>query len=387
MKIVHVYNQLDPRNGGPPHVIAGLVAAQVAAGHEVVLISEDSAGQANVDDFIQHHVGQPIVRHSIQPKLFISQFTRKQFQHALDGADIAHLHGVWPIVSMMASRICRELGIPYVFAPHGSLHRAALMEKAPKKLVGMWALGYRQYIRDAAALHALNENEATGARQPFYSGVSLPTQIEVIPNGVGLEIFEKQTNPGAVQTLIPTLGHAPYILYLSRLHPGKGCDLLSEAFTRIAMNFPEVHLVFVGQDQGGQAQAERTVRKAGLAHRTHFVGPVFDDRKFALYKSAKVFCLPSRHEGFSMAITEAMACSCPIVATKTCFFPELTTYDCGFETEVSASGLAAGLSQVLSNEAAATAMGARAHKLVRSDYTWPRIAAKTIALYERCLDI
>ena len=175
MKIVHVYNQLDPRNGGPPHVIAGLVAAQVAAGHEVVLISEDSADENHVDEFIRHHVKQPLVRHSIQPKMFISQFTRRQFQRALDGADIAHLHGVWPIVSMMASRICRELGIPYVFAPHGSLHRAALMEKASKKLLGMWALGYRQYIRDAAALHALNENEATGAQPVSYTHLTLPT--------------------------------------------------------------------------------------------------------------------------------------------------------------------------------------------------------------------
>jgi glycosyltransferase involved in cell wall biosynthesis len=386
VRIVHVYNQLDPQNGGPPHVIVGLAAGQMALGHEVVLISEDPQGQPEVDSFLASHLDPVPTRHTVHPRAFLSRFTRQAFKAALADADIAHLHGVWPIAAMMASRICKEMNIPYIFAPHGSLHAGALTEKRLKKLIGMWSLGYRAYIRDAAALHALNTNEAEGAAHPAYVGVQLPDLVQVIPNGVFTDMLSHRVDDGLIEALLPTLNGAPYILYLARLHPGKGCDLLGEAFVQIAAKHPELHLVMVGQDQGGRAMAERPIAQAGLDHRVHFTGPIFDDRKYALYKNASVYCLPSRHEGFSMAITEAMAWRCPIVATQTCYFPELTEYECGIETQLTAAALASGIDQLLTQPDLATKMGERGRALVEQRYTWPRIAAETIRLYQRCLE-
>tara|TARA_B100001093_G_scaffold483111_1_gene515338 strand:+ start:1884 stop:3050 length:1167 start_codon:yes stop_codon:yes gene_type:complete len=384
VRIVHVYNQLDPRNGGPPHVIIGLAAAQRALGHDIVLVSEDKPNCEATEAFITEHLGPDIIRFSIQPRAFISALTRTQFQHALTGADIVHLHGVWPVVSMMASRVCKAMGIPYVFAPHGSLHDGALREKRVKKLMGMWILGYRAYIRDAAALHALNQHEADGASHPFYVGVELPQLVDIIPNGVDPNLLDHKPSTDAVHQLCPDLGQSPFILYLSRLHPGKGCDLLGQAFVQVASRFPDIHLVMVGQDQGGRQMAEVPIRKAGLLNRVHFTGPIFDERKYALYEAATVFCLPSRHEGFSMALTEAMALRCPVVATRTCYFPELTDEHCGLETDLSAPSLAEAIGQVLSDPVAAVAMGQRGRQLVENRFTWTKIAESTIALYSRC---
>ena len=163
LKIVHVYNVLDPANGGPPHVIRGLAAGQQALGHEVSLISSDPVGSVAVDEFLDACLDPRPKRFVIQPRFFVPIVTRSTLLEALRDADVAHLHGIWPVVTLVAAQICRELGIPYVLAPHGSLHTGALGEKRIKKLVGMWTLGYRQLIREAAALHALNDDEADGA--------------------------------------------------------------------------------------------------------------------------------------------------------------------------------------------------------------------------------
>ncbi len=386
MRIVHVYNQLDPRNGGPPHVIVGLAAGQQALGHEVAFVSEDDPDSPDLDSFLSDHLDPVPVRYAIQPRLFRPGRTRADFESALTGADVVHMHGIWPVAPMLASRVCREMGIPWIVAPHGSLHQGALGEKRLKKLVGMWTLGYREYISDAAALHVLNEHEAEGARHPSYVGVSLPEHIQVIPNGVFPDTFQSQPSARSFRQENPDLGDDPYILFLSRLHPGKGCHLLGEAFVQVQREHRDVRLVLVGQDQGGLELLMKSIREAGLTDRVHVIGPLYDDRKHAAYREAAVYCLPSLHEGFSMAITEALGWGRPVVATTACHFPELTEHSCGLEVDVDSRSIATGLSYVLENPTEAQEMGARGRALVFQRYTWSQIAAQTVALYERVIE-
>ena len=384
LKIAHVYNEMDPRNGGPPHVIVGLTAGQMQLGHEVVLISEDPPGHAPLDAFLRAHLNTVPERISLKPSVFRPGKSRPAFMNALRGVDIVHCHGIWPVAPMVASQAAKAVSIPYVVAPHGSLHAGALDEKKLKKLVGMWSLGYRAYIRDAAALHALNSHEAQGARLPFYRGVSLPKKVATIPNGIFEEMFECSTERDIVDTLIPALKGAPYFLYLARLHPGKGCELLGAAFAQMASKHPEVHLVMVGQDQGGRSMAEAALRDSGCLDRVHFTGPIYDERKHALYRNATAYCLPSRHEGFSMAITEALAWATPVVATQTCFFPEITTAGCGFEVPLESRSIAQALEAILDQPVKAKQFGLRGQELVKGRYVWPRIAQDTIDLYLQC---
>jgi len=386
LRIVHVYNWLDPANGGPPRVIAGLVAGQQALGHDVRLISSDRPDAAPVDRFLDAHLSHRALRTTVRPKFFYPILTRSALRHALDGADIAHLHGIWPPVTLLAAQVCRRMGIPYVLAPHGSLHGAALAEKRPRKLVGMWLLGYRGLVKNAAALHVLNQDESAGADLPVTSGVVLPETIEVIPNGVFPELFEESVSESRFRDHFPQIGSAPYVLFLSRLHPGKGCALLADAFGRVAAARPDVNLVVVGDDHGGQAAFEAGAQRHGYVDRLHLIGPLFDDRKHAALRDAAVFCLPSLHEGFSMAITEALAWGRPVVISDACHFPEVASQGCGIETSLDAGEIAQGLLQTLSDPVAADAMGRRGRELVFARYTWPRIAERTVSLYHRLLE-
>ena len=386
LRIVHVYNWLDPANGGPPRVIAGLVAGQQALGHDVRLISSDHPGAEPVDHLLGAHLTRRPPRTTVRPKFFYPILTRRALTAALKGADVAHLHGIWPPVTLLASQVCRRLGVPYVLAPHGSLHGAALGEKRPRKLVGMWLLGYGRLVKHASALHVLNTDEAGGADLPAVSGVVLPERVEVIPNGVFPEVFVEPDNPLPFRRHFPEVGDGPYVLFLSRLHPGKGCALLADAFGAVARARPDARLVVVGQDHGGQAAFEAGAERHGYGDRLHLIGPLFDHRKHAALRGAAVFCLPSHHEGFSMAITEALAWGRPVVISEACHFPEVTTHGCGFETPLEPGAIARRLLEVLADPKEATAMGARGRALVLSRYTWPRIAERTITLYRRVIE-
>ena len=370
LRIVHVYNQLDPANGGPPRVIAGLAAAQQAAGHTVALASADPVGLESLSAFLSEYFDPLPPRIRIPPP-----FLPGPLRTVLRGADVAHLHGIWPIITLQASRVCRALGVPYVLSPHGSLHRGALGEKRLKKLLGMYGLGFGRMIRQAAALHVLNAEEADGAPRWL-----LPKRVATLPNGIFGARFAVPPTPGAFRATVPALGAAPYVLFLSRVHPGKGCDLLAEAFGAVARAHPQVHLVVAGRDQGGQTFFEAGARRHGYGDRLHLVGELAGARKDAAFTDAALFVLPSRHEGFSMAITEALAWGRPVVITDTCHFPAVAEVDAGRIVPCSSPEIAREINALLANPDAVE-MGLRGRKLVLERYRWEVIGAEMEAVY------
>lgn len=374
LRIVHVYNWLDPGVGGPPRVIAGLAAGQHALGHDVALVSSDRPRAPGVDAFLAAHLDPLPPRATVRPKFFVSIATRRRLDAALRGADVAHLHGIWPPVTLLAGQTCHRLGVPYVLAPHGSLHAAALAEKPWRKRLGFAALGYAALCRHAAALHLLNADE--GRIPPR---VPVPARREVIPNGVFPADFERPTP--TLDAALPALDGAPYVLFLGRLHPGKGCDLLGEAFGRIAARFTDHHLVAIGPDQGGAAALREAAGRHGYRERLHLPGPRFGPAKHAALRHAAVFCLPSRHEGHSVATLEAMGHGRPVVVSAACHVPEVETVGAGRVVALDAAPLAEALATVLEDPAAADAMGARGRAHVLENHPWPVIAARTIELY------
>ena len=347
-------------------MIVGLAAGQRALGHDVRLISSDHPGGA-ADRFVAAHLDPPPPRAIVRPKFFVPLLTRRRLRAALAGADVAHLHGIWPPVTLLAGRICRALGIPYVLAPHGSLHVGALGEKWPRKQVGLWLLGYADLVRYAAALHLLNADEI---RIPWF--VPQPTRRATIPNGVFTAPFDD----------IPPVGDGPStVVFLGRLHPGKGCDVLGEAFGQLARHDPAVRLLAVGPDQGGAAILRAAAARHGCADRLELPGPLFGADKAAALARATVFCLPSRHEGFSIATLEALAARRPVVISDACHFPEVARADAGIVVRATAAAVAQALGRIVADRTLAAEMGQRGRALVEARYRWPSIAQRTVDLY------
>lgn len=131
--------------------------------------------------------------------------------------------------------------------------------------------------------------------------------IDVIPNGIDLDEFSP-ADPA------PT---GPFrLVCVSRLISRKAIDVLIRAFATVHNRFPDAALVIVGDGVLDSRLHDLAVR-FGLADTIRFAGYQPHEKMAAFYRSAHMFVLPSRHEGMSNAMLEAMACGLPVVVTNT----------------------------------------------------------------------
>ena len=126
-----------------------------------------------------------------------------------------------------------------------------------------------------------------------------------------------QAQRDAFRALLPGPGNRSYLLFLSRIHEKKGCDLLVSAFANIAQHYPDVDLVIAGPDQVGlKARLQEQAKAAGIADRIHWPGMLRGDAKWGAFHDAEAFILPSHSENFGIVVAEAMACQTPVLISN-----------------------------------------------------------------------
>jgi glycosyltransferase involved in cell wall biosynthesis len=379
MNVCHVVPALDPSLGGPPVVAARLAAAQAALGHDVSILYYDTPDKrADIDAAMRAIPGASRVKLiPLTPpagRLASVFASTKPVENVIRLASILHLHGVWESLIRNAATAARRLHIPYVLAPHGMLDPWSLRQKALKKKIAL-ALGYRAMLNKAAFLHLLNRDEAA-----LLGPLSLKCPVRIIPNGIFLSEIEE---PSAGTT--PDVGDRPYILFLSRLHYKKGLDFLADAFARVHEKAPDWQLVVAGPDGGAREEFVARVKQLGLENSVCLVGPVYGAAKFELLRRAGCFCLPSRQEGFSVAILEALACRIPVVISENCHFPEVSEAGAGLIVPLEPLTIGDAILELATDPDRRRHMGQTGRRLVEERFTWDRVAAQSIAEYERTI--
>jgi glycosyltransferase involved in cell wall biosynthesis len=383
MRILHLIDALDPERGGPPVVAACLAAAQASLGHQTSILAWHWEGaDARTDQAMARVPGFGRVgRHSLGPisrlRFVLPRAASAALKAALSSADVLHIHGVWDPVFKAAASAARRRGMPYVVAPHGMLDPWSMAQKRLKKRIAL-ALGFGRMLDRATFLHVLNADEG---RLLAPLGLTMP--LEVIPNGIFVEDVEPLPPAGEFHHRHSESAGGPYILFLSRLHYKKGLDFLADAFAQVVKEDSNVRLVVAGPDQGERANFESRVRDLGLTERVHLVGPLYGQDKLAALAGAACFVLPSRQEGFSVAVTEAMACRVPVVVSDACHFPEVASAGAGRVVPLEPPAIAAALLEILRDDTLRCRMGDAGRALVLSRYTWPQIARQTIDAYQR----
>jgi glycosyltransferase involved in cell wall biosynthesis len=383
MKILHVVASMDLAAGGPPRVALRLATGAAALGHDVTMLSYDVAYEEARKSMLADRATVPDadrVEFDVLPapgkwERVFARGARRRLREIVPRFDLVQTHDIWEGISRAAVAAARHAGKPLVVLPNGMLDPWSLGQKRWKKRPLLMA-GYHRALNRAAFFHALNVDEADGIRA---AGFTAP--VETIPNGVFPPDFDPLPAPGRFYAAHPELEGKPFILFLSRLHYKKGLDYLAAAFAKIAGRHPQVRLVVAGPDDGAAESFRTAVETAGLTARVHRVGPIYSAARFEALSDAACFCLPSRQEGFSIAILEALACATPVVISKECHFPEVAAAGAGEVVELTADAVAAGLDRVLSDPTSKDRLGAAGRAMVLERYTWPAISNRVVEAY------
>jgi glycosyltransferase involved in cell wall biosynthesis len=265
--------------------------------------------------------------------------------------------------------------------PQGMLDPWALEYKGWKKKA-YYTLIERPILRKASLIQMLSQAEAEGIRS-----LALPTPLVIIPNGVHRRDFATLPDPELLYQDFPALRGKTLILFLGRVDPKKGLDLLAPAFAQAYAQFPEAHLVIAGPDNTGFLPTARSYfEQAGCLEAVTFTGMLTGELKHAALAAAALYVAPSYSEGFSLSVLEGMASGLPCVFTTGCNFPEAAIANAAEVVEVDAIAISKAMQRQLADREAAIALGQRAQQFIFQHYTWDQIAAQLVQSYRNILD-
>lgn len=298
----------------------------------------------------------------------------KTIERLVSASDVIHLMGHWSTLNALVYLAARRLGKPYVVCPAGALPLFG-RSKSLKRIYN-WAVG-NAIIKNASGWIAVTKGEL-----PQFAAYGINEQyVTVIPNGVSEEDFPLVDVAEFKRK--HSLPDAPIILFVGRLNPIKGPDLLLAAFLKVRTTLPNHHLVFVGPDGGMQTSMQATIDEAGAAQNVHFLGFVAGADKSAAYRMADLMVVPSRQEAMSIVAIEAGICGVPVLITDQCGFGEIRGIDPRLEVPVTVDGLAVGLTSLLLEPTTLKSIAPAWASFVRSRYSWDSLIPEYIQLYQR----
>ena len=381
MKVLQVVPSLAPEWGGPVKVVNELAGALEVIGVSSEIISAQGRRVGNpetVTNDIPIHLFEtgPIARlwTAHTPGL------KKTLARKIPDFDLVHIQELWHYPGYIASKIARSRNVPYIVTIHGELNEWNLQQKRLKKQIYMTAI-QRGILQKSAALHAITQAESNRIRQ-----LEIETPVAMIPNGIHTEEFENLPDRSQFVSRYPELENRLIVLFLGRIQQKKGLDILAQAFGNLVRTRHDVRLVVAGPDEDNTLTEIKTILKShGALEKAVFPGMLTGEQKLEALSAADIFTLTSYSEGFSVALLEALSAGLPLVITDECNFPEVGDSRAGFVVRPNDSETASALMSLLDSADLRREMSENARRLVRSNYTWERIAKKMFTLYENVI--
>jgi len=365
VKLLHVISTLSPASGGPPEALRHLTRAYAEAGVEVEIATQDDPGAPWLSTFNVpvHPTGSRPSVYAYSPELL--SWLRENVSR-FDGVII---NGIWTYHGLAAAIAARGR-VPYMVFTHGMLDpwfKRQYPAKHIKKLV-YWPAQY-WVLRNADRVLFTSTRECDLAPQSFWpSG----WKSCVVPYGTGEPPANIEAQSEAWYGLMPALRGRRYLLFLSRIHEKKGCDLLLEAFAGVAAQNPDLDLVIAGPDQVGlQAKLQRQAEELGIAGRVHWPGLITGDAKWGAVRNCEAFILPSHQENFGVVVAEAMGCGRPVlISDQVNIWPDIQEESVGLVAPDTLEGTKSLLSRWLGlSQAERDAMAARTIEVFRRRYS------------------
>jgi glycosyltransferase involved in cell wall biosynthesis len=359
MKVIHFIASIDKTGGGTTEYMR-LLGTALAKNTELIVASGGSENPVTIEGIRVEFFNAKIIAWFAMCEAFKSFLKEEK-------PDLVHINGIWSPQNWGFQKTAQELAIKVVLSPHGMLEPWILAHNPWKKKLALF-LYQRKAIYRANYLLATAQMEQDNI---IKLGFSNP--ISIIPNGIDLSEVKKTKSIYGTKKMV----------FLSRIHPKKGIELLLEAWKNT--DTKDWTLEIAGN---GEVEYIKTLTQSakGLKN-VHFVGPQYGESKWDFLRSADVMVLPTYSENFGIVVAEALAVGVPVITTKGTPWEDLHTYECGWWIELSVSNLRQSLEEVMQTaEDQIKTMGANGQSLVKDKYDIKAVARNMRALYQKILN-
>lgn len=363
IRVAHVVPSIENRASGPSYSVVELCRSLAEQGCETSLYVLDRLPREMPPGVAAHRFD----RLACSGRLGASPALFRALRAATPGLDILHNHSLWMMPNIYPAQAVSRTACRLVVSPRGTVSPTALRRSRTVKFAAWHLLGQKKLMQQAACFHATAEHEYRDIR-----GLGFRQPVAVIPNGIAVPA-ERSPRSRSLRRL----------LYVGRLHPIKGLEVLLLAWERVARDFPEWELHLVGPDEGHYEKKLKALIAARFIPRVILAGPVQGSGLDDVYWGSDLFVLPSKSENFGMAVAEALAHGLPAVVSRGAPWSGLEQEGCGWWVELSIDGVAQALREALRlNDAERTGMGRKGRAWMKRDFGWDKIGGMMKQTYE-----
>ena len=377
MKILHVIHTMRPEAGGVVEAVRLLASAQIDLGHQAEVLCLDAAGT--------NYRPLPFHVYEIGP----AKGTYGYCQHLKPWLRLHHtefdaiiVHGLWQYIGLAVHNTLRKTQTPYHVFPHGMLdpwfNQAYPAKRLKKRLY--WRFAEYRVLR-----HARSVCFTCGAERELAKTSFSPYRVKAEVVGLGIEEPDGDRTEAqeAFKKAFPSIRQG-FLLYLGRITPKKGLDLLVLAYDELLSNgarLPNLVLAGPGENSG---YAER-LRSLSNAKSIHFTGMISGDLKWGALANAQALILPSHQENFGIVVAEALAMGKPtLISNKVNIWQEVLDDGAGLVEPDTLIGTEQLLSNWLTlSQAEKHIMAKNARACYQNRFSIPKVARRLMAVIDQ----
>jgi glycosyltransferase involved in cell wall biosynthesis len=327
MRILHIVGSINPAAGGPTEAIRMIIHYR-PPGYEAEVVTLDNPAAPFLKDFpFKVHALGSRKKHWFSPRLIPWLVANR------DRFDGILVHGLWEYTGL-AALVALGGRKPYMVFTHGMLDpyfKRRFRLKHLKKWL-YWIPVQYWVLRAANRVLFTTDLERDLATQSFWlwHWDSMVVSYGADPQLPRIEQL-KPAFFAHCPELDPNDDSQHYLLFLGRIDPKKGCDILVQAFAAVAPKHPGLRLVMAGPDaKGWRKDLQAIADKCGVGDRIHWPGMLQGDPKWGAFAACEAFILPSHQENFGIAVAESLACGRPVlISDQVNIAPEIAADGCG----------------------------------------------------------
>lgn len=367
MRLIHTVPAISEEATGPSYSVVRLCESLIAEVQDVTLAVLDWTPMASPPRFVKAFplgLGPRRLGRSPEMRAWLTE------QASSRSVEIIHNHSLWMMPNVYPGVVARKHNVPLVISPRGTLSEWAMQHGSVVKRL-FWPLVQKPALIATACFHATAKSEYENIRR---MGFRQP--VAIIPNGIDIPPFASKQ--GRISRTL---------LFLGRVHPSKGLDMLLPAWQVVQDRFHDWRLVIAGPDHGGYLIKMQHLAAQLHLKRIEFVGALKGREKWEAYRAADVFVLPSYSENFGMTVAEALAAGVPAIVSKGAPWERLELKKSGWWIDIGLDPLVTCLNHALSLAPDVLAeMGQHGHGWMEEEFSWRHLGPQMAETYRWILN-